>query len=132
MDGTGRGDVTKTHVKWRTGALSQGIASPIVVGDFLFRLFHPHELVVMRLSDGKEVSSELLDGLTSSWASPIADPNGNLFFANAGTSVVVKAGPKVEILAVNKLGDPNHASAAVAGGRMYLVGRKKIYCIGKK
>ena len=55
---------------------------------------------------------------------------GHLFFASGGKSVIVKAGPEFEVLATNDLGDPNHASAAVADGRIYIVeGTKKIYCI---
>jgi hypothetical protein len=45
---------------------------------------------------------------------------------------VIKAGPKVEILAVNDLGDPNHASPAVSRGRLYIVGLKNLYCNAAK
>ncbi|HVR72990.1 MAG TPA: hypothetical protein VMT52_01605 [Planctomycetota bacterium] len=70
--------------------------------------------------------------LPSTWASPIADPSGRIFFASAGKSVVIEAGPGLKVLATNDLGDPNHASPAVAGGRMFLVGTKAVYCVGKK
>jgi hypothetical protein len=35
------------------------------------------------------------------------------------------------LLAVNDLGDPNHASAAIADGRIFIVGMKKLHCIGR-
>jgi outer membrane protein assembly factor BamB len=78
---------------------------------------------------GKEVYSERLIDTSTPWASPIADPQGHLFFANAGKSYVIQAGPEFQILAINDLGDGNHPSPAVARGRLFLVGMKNIYCI---
>jgi hypothetical protein len=45
---------------------------------------------------------------------------------------VFKAGPKLELLATNDLGDHSQASPAVAGGRIFLKGRRNLYCVGKK
>ena len=55
-----------------------------------------------------------------------------LTVAPAGKSYVVQAGPELKVLAVNDLDDGNHASPALAGGRMFLVGMKNLYCIGKR
>jgi hypothetical protein len=82
------------------------------------------------MATGKELYSERLQDISTTWASPIADPKGRLFFANAGKSYVVQAGPECRILAVNDLGDGNHPSPAAARGRLFLVGMKNIYCIG--
>ncbi|MCA9268462.1 MAG: PQQ-binding-like beta-propeller repeat protein, partial [Planctomycetales bacterium] len=30
------------------------------------------------------------------------------------------------------LGDPNHASPAVSGGKLFFVGTHNVYCVGKK
>ena len=62
--------------------------------------------------------------------SPFITPEGHLYAASSGKSYVVKAGPKVEVLATNDLGDPSNASPAVAGGRIYLKGRRYLWCIG--
>ena len=63
---------------------------------------------------------------------PVADPNGRLYFANAGKSYVLQSGPQFKVLGVNDLGDGNHASAAVSGGKLFLVGVKNVYCVGNK
>jgi outer membrane protein assembly factor BamB len=102
------------------------------VGDCLYRLNASGVLKCFKAVSGKPVYAQRLEGLSSKWASPIADANGNIYFANGGKSVVFKSGPDFKILAVNNLGDNNHASAAVAGGKMFLVGAKNVYCIGKK
>lgn len=70
--------------------------------------------------------------LSSPWASPIADSAGRIYIANGGTSIVLASGPEYKVLATNKLNDPNHASPAVAGGRIYLLGIKQLFAIGNE
>ena len=45
---------------------------------------------------------------------------------------MIKAGPKFEILATNDIGDGSQASPAVADGKIFLKGRKMLYCVGEK
>jgi outer membrane protein assembly factor BamB len=49
-----------------------------------------------------------------------------------GVSYVIQTGEKFKVLAINDLGDPNHASAAVSDNRLFLVGTRHIYCVGAK
>ncbi|HEV8290979.1 MAG TPA: hypothetical protein VGP94_03625, partial [Tepidisphaeraceae bacterium] len=58
--------------------------------------------------------------------------DGLIYLASSRTTFVVKAGEKFELIATNPLDDPNHASAAVADGRIYLKGQKFIYCIAQQ
>lgn len=132
IDPSGSGDVTKTHIKWRINQVAEGIGSPIIVGNLVYRLHTPNVLKCWQAADGKQVYAHRLDRLTSTWASPIADANGRLYFATAGVSYVIQGGADFKVLAINDLGDPNHASPAVAGGRMFLVGTRKVYCVGVK
>ena len=131
VDATGSGDVTATHIKWTVPQVPEGIGSPIIVGDHVYRLHTPGVLKCWQLADGKQVYAERLNGLSSTWASPIADAKGRLYFASAGKSLVIQSGPKFKVLAENDMGDPNHASPALAAGRIYLVGEKNLYCIGQ-
>lgn len=130
IDPTGAGDVTRTHIRWRQERLSEGIGSPIIVGGLVYRLLAPNVLKCFSAADGKLVYAERLTGLTTSWASPVADAAGRLYFASAGRSYVLQAGPEFRVLAVNDLDDPNHASPAVAGGRIYFAGTRMLHCIG--
>ena len=132
IDPTGTGNVTKTHVKWRINQVPDALGSPIIVGRLVYRLHRPNVLKCWRAEDGKQVYAQRLDQLTSTWASPISDATGRLYFATAGVSYVIQAGPEFRILSVNDLGDPNHASPAVSGGRMFLVGTRHVYCVGVK
>jgi hypothetical protein len=124
--------VTKTHIKWRIDQVPGGIGSPIIVGKLVYRLHQPNVLKCWRVEDGKLAFAQRLDRLTSTWASPIADANGRLYFASSGVSYVIQTGEKFKVLAINDLGDPNHASAAVSDNRLFLVGTRHIYCVGAK
>jgi outer membrane protein assembly factor BamB len=132
VDPSGAGDVTRTHIKWRQERLSEGIGSPIIVDGLVYRLLAPNVLKCLRAADGKPVYTERLQDLTTSWASPIADAAGRLYYASAGKSYVLRAGAEFRVLAVNDLDDPNHASPAVAGGRIYFAGTRMLHCVGNK
>lgn len=130
VDPTGSGDVSDTHIRWTITQRGEALSSPIVVGEYLYRLRTPGILQCWQMATGKEVYSERLDDISTTWASPIADTKGHLFFANAGKSYVVQAGPEFRVLAINDLADGNHPSPAAAKGRLFLVGMKNLYCIG--
>lgn len=131
VDPTGKGDVTKTHLRWTAKVVSEGYSSPAADEEYLYRLHKPEVLTCRRLSDGEVVYSERVAGVNTS-ASPVLTADGRLYLVSGGKSVVVKAGPKFEVLATNNLGDNSPASPAVAGGRLFIKGQKSLYCIGEK
>jgi outer membrane protein assembly factor BamB len=128
----GSGDVSASRIRWTGPEVPEAISSPIIVGSYVYHLHRPGVVKCWEAATGKQVYAEHLSGISSMWASPVADADGRLYFANAGKSYVVQSGPKFHIMAMNDLGDSNHASPAVAQGRLFLVGQKNIYCIGKK
>jgi outer membrane protein assembly factor BamB len=131
IDPTGTGDVGKTHVKWTVAQVPEGLGSPIIVGEHVYRLHGPGVLKCWNLRTGEQAYAERIAGINSR-PSPLADPNGNILFLSGGKSFVIRAGPKFEILATNDLGDPGDATAAVAGGRIFIKGGRNLWCIGKK
>lgn len=131
VDPTGRGDVTSTHRKWQIKHVPEGFSSPVIVGGRLYRLTNPETLRCWKLADGEQVFTERLPGVSTA-SSPFSTPEGHIYFASAGKSYVVKAGAKLEVLAVNDLGDGSQASPAVAAGCIFLKGRQALYCIGDK
>src|SRR5262249_5187602 len=131
VDPTGSGDVSKTHLKWTVTQVPEGFSSAVAVGECLYRVHNPGVLRCWEAATGREVYAERLAGVSTS-ASPVATADGRLYFASAGKSQVVKAGPKFELLASNDLGEPSPASAAVADGRIYLQGTRSPFCVGKE
>ncbi|MCE9531894.1 MAG: PQQ-binding-like beta-propeller repeat protein [Planctomycetes bacterium] len=131
VDTSGQGDVSKTHVKWKHDKVSAEYSSPIIVGDYVYRTRKPGVIVCWKLSTGEEVFDERVDGI-SILASPIATADDRIYFAASGKSYVIKAGPKLEILAQNDLGGgTTGASPAISGGKIYIRDREFLYCIGR-
>ncbi len=70
-----------------------------------------------------------LSGVRDVYASPVI-AGGRLYVTSRdGATLVAKAGPEFESLALNRLDDGFDASPAVAGGEIYLRGRQYLYCI---
>ncbi len=92
VDAGGKGDVTATHVKWKIDQIPEGLSSPAIVGDHLFRLHTPGVLKCVDLASGKESYANRLNGVSTS-SSPIVTPDGRLYFASAGKTFVVQSGP---------------------------------------
>ncbi len=129
IDPTGSGDVTATHLKWTLPQVPEGFSSPVIVGDNLYRLASPGVLKCWTLATGEPVFTERLEGVSTA-SSPIATPDGRIYCVSGGKSHVVQAGNKLKVLAVNDLGEPSQASAAVAGGRIYIKGERSLFCVG--
>lgn len=132
VDVTGSGDVSKTHLKWKAPKVAPAFSSPVLVGDQLYRLSGGDFITCRNWTTGEEVfKRERLEGVQTG-ASPIATADGRIYCVSGGKSYVLKAGPKLEILAVNSLGDPGLASPAVAAGRLYIKGGRFLWCVGEK
>jgi len=132
VDATGKGDVSKTHVKWQTKTTTAAGSSGIIVGDYVYRGCDPGIIRCRELATGKLVYEERAERLTPS-ASPIATPDGRIYFASPGRSYVIKAGATFEILATNDLNDgPDYSTPAISNGRIFIKGKSYLWCIGTK
>jgi len=131
VDPTGSGDVSSTKVKWTTNPIPEGYSSPIIAGGCVFRAHNPGILKCFDLMTGERLFTERFPNDVSAISSPFATPDGRLYFASGGKSVVLKVGRTYEVLATNDLGDSGPASPAIAQGRIYLKGSRYLYCLGK-
>ncbi len=135
IDGTGRGDVTDTHERWRIDEILAGFASAALHDGILYMADNSANLHAVDASRGEELW-ELRFG-TVGKASPVwADGkiyvpqvNGELVIIepgeNAGrildtTLIEVEGGRHAEI----------YGSPAIAYGRIYLATEAGIFCIG--
>jgi outer membrane protein assembly factor BamB len=102
-----------------------------VVHDGLLFAFHDQGTVsCLRVATGEVVWSEKPAGRY--FGSPVwAD--GKLYSITVdGDVVVLRAGPKYELLGVHPLGEKSHATPAVADGRMYLRTYSHLFSLGGK
>jgi outer membrane protein assembly factor BamB len=131
VEARGTGDLSKSSVKWRIGNIPEGLSSPVIADDHLYRLHNPGVLKCVNLTTGKEAFAKRVEGVSIA-SSPIVTHDGLVYLASAGKTLVLKAGPSFELLATNDLGESSPASAAVSGKRLILKGREHLFCIGKK
>jgi outer membrane protein assembly factor BamB len=132
IDTAGHRDVSKAPPRWKAPAAAEGFSSPLVIGEYFYRVHAPGAITCRKWVTGAEVyKSQRLEGVDHA-VSPIATADGRIYCASAGRSYVVKAGPQFEVLGTSDLGDASRASPAVAAGRMYLKGGRYLYCVGKR
>jgi outer membrane protein assembly factor BamB len=130
----GKGDVTDTHVAWQTAKGSPFIPSTLVVGDQLYMVNDMMSVVTSYQARTGELVFQGRLGRPqkeSFSASPVA-VDGKVFFTNdSGETFVLRAGPELDILRVNRLGAPVLASPALVDGRWYWRTDRELICIGE-
>ncbi len=132
VDPTGTGDISGTHVKWKIGPMSEGLSSPVVFEDRVFRIHSPGVLECVHIQTGEELYKVRLQGISPS-VSPFVTPEGRVYFASAGKTIVLDGTAKsLTIIAESDLGDASLAAASVSNGRIFLKGKEFLWAIGKQ
>ncbi|HUP79088.1 MAG TPA: PQQ-binding-like beta-propeller repeat protein, partial [Pirellula sp.] len=78
------------------------------------------------------IAQKRLNGLADLYASPVAANNHVYFTSRDGTTVVVKHGKDLEIVATNPLGESVDGSLAIVGDKIFARGASHLFCIGSK
>ncbi len=123
----GQGDVTDTHVAWRTDKMVSKTASPVLVGDLLYMVSDDGAATCLEAETGRQVWRERLGGNYA--ASPIYGDGRIYFCSQQGKTTVLKPGRTFESLATNTLSSGFMASPAVAGKALLLRSRTHLYRI---
>ncbi len=125
----GSGQLPESAVAWRTTDSTPDSPCPVVTNGLLFVVSDGGIARCLDAKTGVEKWKERLPGEYK--ASPLA-ADGRVYFLNlAGRCTVAAAAEKFEKLADNQLDDATIASPAVADGKLYLRGKKALYCVGK-
>ena len=130
LDATG--DVTNSDkVLWRYGKGTPYVPSPLLMdGRLYFTQRNETVLTILDAKTGKPlVPGERLSAAKSFYASPVGAAGRVYLVDRGGTTVVLKAGDKLDVLATNHLDDAIDASPAVVGKQLFLRGEKFLYCI---
>jgi len=127
-----KGDITnKESYLWKHTRSTPYVPSPIIVGkQIYFTASNTSVLTSLDLKTGDPVfGPERIGELGNVYASPVATKNRIYFTGRDGTTVVIKPGDQLEILAVNRLGDPVDASPAFVENRIYIRSENSLYCL---
>lgn len=130
----GTGDVTGSHMAWHTPRKAgRDQPSPIVAGGVITVVSMDGVGVGYDEKTGAELWKDRLGGKFTS--SPIAG-NGLVYFqSDSGETVVLKPGPKLDIISRNPLpieGDEIfRASLTPSRGQVFSRSNKRLFCLGK-
>lgn len=129
----GDGDVTDSHVVWRTQKGSPFVPSPIIVGEYLYMIndmmsiVTNYEAATGRLVYQGRLGRASREGFSSS---PVA-VDGKVFFTNdEGQTFVLEAGPEFNLLHVNELNARTLATPALVDGTWYFRTDSELIAIG--
>lgn len=127
----GTGDVTESHVVWRSEKGTSFVPSGIVLNDRYYLADDKGIATCFAVNSGEVLWRKRLGGKFT--ASPVA-ADGRLFFTNESGSTLVLDGRSPEYLELerNEIGEDVLSSLAISQGRVYLRSTKHLFCIGAK
>ncbi len=123
----GSGDVTDTHIEWGFSKSAPKRPSQIIAGDLMFMINDDGVASCIDAKTAKVIWQKRIGG--DYRASPILADGKIYFFSQDGTSPVIAASDKFELLGENKLDNGFQASPAVADDSLYLRTITDLYCI---
>jgi outer membrane protein assembly factor BamB len=126
----GQGDVTATHIAWRTLRQAPTMSSPVLAGDEIYWVSDAGVASCGDARTGEIHWQERLGGLHL--ASLLYAEGRVYYFAQDGRTTVVKAGTQFEKLAENRIEGPLVATPAILDGTIFLRTDTGLYRIGKK
>jgi len=125
----GRGEVTESHILWRTPTGASYVPSILYYDGLLYMSSDVGIVTCADASTGEQVWRQRLRGIF--FASPTAADGKVYFVSETGDTFVVRAGREPHILALNSLGERFIASPAISRGHLFLRSDENLFCIGK-
>jgi outer membrane protein assembly factor BamB len=127
----GRGDITTSH---RVFAFDSGpdVPTPVTDGQYLYVVRDNGVMFCLDAKSGKTIyGPQRLRPGTYSGSLVLAD--AKIYVTNEdGVTMVVRAGPKFEIVAENDFGEYTLSSPAVSEGQLFIRTDKALYAIGRR
>lgn len=128
VDPTGTGDVSKTHLKWRTRG-APTMPSFVVNDGKIYSISDDGILICVDVKTGKELNKKRVGGNYSS--SPLL-AGGNLYISSReGQMKVVKCSPELETITTNQFKSSIMASPILIGEDLLVRTEKKLIRIRK-
>lgn len=126
----GEGNVTDSHIVWRTTENCSYVPSPVVVGDYFLVVSDEGIGSCYRAATGKRVWRQRLG---PHYSASLLTAGGLVYFlSDEGVTTVVRPADSYEEVAKNPLGEACYASPAISHGQIYLRGTTHLYAIGSK
>ncbi|MBC8002554.1 MAG: PQQ-binding-like beta-propeller repeat protein, partial [Opitutaceae bacterium] len=128
------GDLTGTDaLLWTHNRSTPYVPSPLLYdGQLYFLAINSGILSSFDVKTGKAlIDAERLPGVSGVYASPVGAKDRVYLLGREGTSLVLKKGATLEVLATNKLDDRTDSSIAAVGKELFIRGHQYLYCIAE-
>jgi len=127
----GRGDVAGSHIMWQFQN-GPDVPTPVTDGTYVYVVNDRGIMWCLDAKTGKEIyGRQRLPPSTYSGSFALAD--GKLYITNEdGLTVVVRSGPKFEILAQNNFDDYTLSSPAISDGQIFIRTTAALWAVGKR
>jgi outer membrane protein assembly factor BamB len=131
-----QGDLTGTDaIVWSHSRSTPYVPSPLLTDNLLY-FISGNDAMLSCFDAGTGQANfehERLEGIFAVYASPVAARDRIYILGRRGACVVLKKGPKIEVLAVNQVADDHtDASLALADKELFLRTRHGLYCLSQQ
>ena len=126
------GDITGSEaVVWALDEDTPYVPSPLLHEGILYLTKSNNGILSAfdALTGTRHYGPERLPGIRSVYASPVSAAGRIYITSRDGTTVVLAAGPRFEVLSANMLDDEFDSSPAMVDGEIFLRGYQHLYCI---
>lgn len=121
-----------TRVAWEYTKGTGYVLSNILYGDYIYLLTDNGIVTCLDAATGKVVYEGGRPPVPSNFmGSPVAYGGYIAMTSEDGSTFMLKAGPKHEIVRTNTVDEPVYSSPALANGRIYIRGQKHLFAIGQ-
>ena len=128
-----RGDLTRTHVRWRYRKSLPNTPSPLLYRDLLWLVKDGGIVTTLNPKNGQALKQgRLRDAIDKYWASPVA-ANGAVYMTSESCKVsVLNPEGQWTVRATNSFDDQCFATPAIADGKIYFRTLSALYCLGRE
>jgi outer membrane protein assembly factor BamB len=111
------------------------ISTAVVAGNHLYTYNNVGVPACHDWQTGEELWKDQIaarPGGTTAWGSPVY-ADGRVYITDQqGNTTVFAAGPKYELVSLNRLGERCNASIAISQGNLFIRTHKHLWCVGKE
>ena len=128
----GSGDVTGKRLVYEQRLKKHCIGSPIIRDGHVYAALTDGFAQCVELATGKNVWEERLPATGASsqtWASPVLVQDRLYLVNQSGDTVVLRAGPKFEVISINPVGEPSNSTLALSNGDIFLRTQEALWCV---
>lgn len=119
-------------IAWGRANGGNGMQTPIVYRGYLFTCRDNGTLTIFDAVSGEAFTMDRFGfGRTAFTASPVAADDKVYFTSEEGDVFVIEAQAELGVISINHMGETCLATPAISQGRIYIRGRRHLFCIAE-